>query len=179
MISKEELLRIMPYAKLRVDTFLSPLNTVLEEYGIVTPLRMAAFLAQLAHESGEFRYVEELASGQAYEGRKDLGNLEVGDGEKFKGRGLIQITGRDNYRKCSLALFDDERLLDTPDLLRAPVYAVECAGWFWDTHHLNGLADKKDFRGITRVINGGYNGYADRVKYYERALLVLGDTLET
>lgn len=179
MISKAELLRIMPYAASRADVFLTPLNDTMEEYSISTPLRMAAFLAQLAHESGEFRYVEELASGAAYEGREDLGNVSPGDGQRFKGRGLIQITGRSNYLKCSEALFGDDRLLNEPDLLRAPVYAVACAGWFWDTHHLNGLADKKDFRGITRVINGGYNGYADRVKYYERALLTLGDTLET
>lgn len=178
MISREELVRIMPYSKSRVDAFLQPLNTTMREYDIVTPLRMAAFVAQLAHESGEFRYVRELASGAAY----DTGTLAVrlgntpeddDDGERYKGRGLIQITGTDNYRRCSLALFNDERLLQQPELLETPLYACLSAGWFWDVHHLNGLADKKDLRGITKVINGGYNGWAHRVAYYNKALLVL------
>lgn len=174
MITREELQRIMPYAALRVDTYVSPLNAAMDRFGIVTPLQIAAFIAQLAHESGEFRYVRELADGKAYEGRVDLGNTSPGDGVMYKGRGLIQITGKANYRKCSDALFGDARLVNDPALLEEPENATLSAAWFWDAHHLNGLADRSDFRGITKAINGGYNGYQKRLEYYERALTVLG-----
>lgn len=174
MITREEALRIMPYAAARVDTFLPFLNTAMLDYEIVGPLRISAFLAQIAHESGEMRYVEEIASGEAYEGRKDLGNIHAGDGVKFKGRGLLQITGRANYERCSEALFGNDILLQTPELLAQPKHASLSAGWFWSTRQLNQLADLEDFRGITRKINGGYNGYPARVSYYERAKMVLG-----
>jgi putative chitinase len=173
VITKEELLRIMPYAKTRADEFVAPLNNAMAEYEIITPERMACFLAQLAHESGELRYVRELATGEAYEGRKALGNTQPGDGVKFKGRGLIQVTGRSNYAACSQALFQDERLLETPEILEEPAYACLSAGWFWSTRRLNNLADRGDFRGITKTINGGYNGMPDRLNYFERAKLVL------
>lgn len=165
---------IMPLAGARIDTYLGPLNAAMELYHINTAQRAAAFLAQLAHESGELRYVQEIASGAAYEGREDLGNNEVGDGVRYKGRGLIQITGRSNYINCSLALFDDYRLLDEPALLESPKYAVLSAAWFWHSHNLNALADKGDFKAITRKINGGYNGLADRERYYKRALEAFG-----
>jgi putative chitinase len=174
IISRAVLRMIMPLAGARVDTFLGPLNAAMDLYHINTQARAAAFLAQLAHESGELRYVQELASGAAYEGRDDLGNTEVGDGVRYKGRGLIQVTGRANYMDCSLALFDDYRLLDEPALLESPKYAVLSAAWFWKSHNLNALADKGDFKGITRKINGGYNGLADRERYHKRALEALG-----
>lgn len=164
----------MPLAGLRRDIFLDPLNDAMATYDISTPLRIAAFLAQIAHESGELRYVRELATGQEYEMRVSLGNVQEGDGIRFKGRGLLQITGRENYRKCSLELFDDFRLLITPEMLEEPQYAAASAGWFWSTHNLNNLADREDFKGITRAINGGYTHLAEREVYYTRAKEALG-----
>ena len=172
MITVEQLRSIMPYAGARADTFAAPLNAAMDEFEINTPARQAAFLAQIAHESGSLKYVKELASGGAYEGRTDLGNTEPGDGVFFKGRGLIQITGRSNYRDCGEALF--LQLLEQPELLEQPVNACRSAGWFWKSRGLNDLADAGDFRQITRKINGGYNGYADRLAFYQRAQQVLG-----
>lgn len=144
------------------------------QYEINTKLRIAAFIAQLAHESGCFRYVRELASGKAYEGRKDLGNTVEGDGVKFKGRGLIQITGKSNYKNASLALFNDLRLLSNPELLEVPEYAVKSACWFWSVWaKLNDEADKGDFKTITKRINGGLNGWGDRKSKYDIALQIL------
>jgi putative chitinase len=132
MISKEQLHQIMPYASgENLEKFCQPLNETMDKYQINTPQRMACFLAQLAHESGCLKYVKELATGQAYEGRKDLGNIEPGDGVKFKGRGLIQITGRTNYGALSKALGAD--LINHPELLEGPVYASFSAWteWIW------------------------------------------------
>lgn len=171
MISLEELKAIMPYAGPRAEIFLEPLNAAMMEFDITGPVRQAAFLAQIAHESGSLKYVKEIASGEAYEGCQDLGNTETGDGVKYKGRGLVQITGRANYRECSDALGMD--LLDNPDLLCTPENAARSAAWFWSSRGLNDLADKGDFKLITKKINGGYNGYQDRLSYYERAQQVL------
>lgn len=173
-ITVHHLRLIMPLIGARADVFVDPLNRSMEEWEINNPLREAAFLAQLAHESGEFRYMRELADGKAYEGRKDLGNVHEGDGKKYKGRGPIQITGYDNYQKCSLALYADERLLDQPELLEQPLDGCRAAGWFWKKKSLNQFADGRNFREITRRINGGYNGYEEREQYYERALEVMG-----
>ena len=103
---------------------------LMPKYDINTTQRVQCFLSQLAHESGCFVYTREIASGIAYEGRADLGNTQPGDGKKFKGRGLIQITGRNNYKECSRALFGDDRLLTNPALLEEPRYATESACWF-------------------------------------------------
>ena len=167
MITEDQLHTIMPHARSKVDTYLAPLNDAMDEFEINTPQRQAAFLAQVAHESGEFRYVEELASGEAYEGRSDLGNVVEGDGVRFKGRGLIQITGRANYASCGSALGID--LLAEPELLETPVNACRSAAWFWSTHGLNELADADNFRKITLRINGGLNGQEDRLAYWELA----------
>lgn len=156
-----------------IQRFVEPLNRHMQAFGIDTLLRIRQFIAQIAHESGEFRYVQEIASGQAYEGRRDLGNTQPGDGVKFKGRGLIQITGRSNYQRCSLALFGDKRLLDKPELLEQPDYAVRSACWFWKANSLNALADKDDIRAVTRRINGGFNGIEHRAQLYERAKLYI------
>lgn len=172
-ITLQQLQKIMPYAGRRAGTYLEPLNLAMWEFGIDTPMRQAAFLAQIAHESGSLKYVREIASGEAYEGRRDLGNTEPGDGVRFRGRGLIQITGRANYRDCSLGLYGDERLLQQPEILEGTVDACRSAGWFWQTMNLNKLADIGAFRPITRAINGGFNGYDDRLAYYERAKAVL------
>jgi putative chitinase len=173
-LSIESLRSIMPLIGDRAETFLQPLNDAMEIYEIDTPQRQAAFLAQLAHESGELRYMRELADGKGYEGRKDLGNVHEGDGVKFKGRGPIQITGRVNYMNCSLSLYGDERLLEEPALLEKPRDGCMAAGWFWSSHGLNALADVFDFKAITRRINGGENGMESRERYYTRAVKTLG-----
>lgn len=162
-----ELLRqCMPQAtEANIQKFVEPLTKAMAKYEINTPRRQAAFLAQLAHESGSLRYVEELASGEAYEGRADLGNTEPGDGKRFKGRGLIQITGRANYQALSSALNYD--FIKEPKKLELPGAAALSAGWFWFTKGLNRLSDIDAFEKITRRINGGINGYADRLKHWE------------
>lgn len=170
-LTVDQLKQVMPAAGKRIDTFIDPLNQTLERFNINTPAEQAMFIAQLAHESGEFRYVREIASGTAYEGRRDLGNTEVGDGVRFRGRGLIQITGRHNYAECSLELFGDERLLLTPQILEQPLEACLSAGWYWSKHSLGRFAD--DIKACTRKINGGFNGLAERTSYWERAKRVL------
>lgn len=173
-LSLDQLRAIMPSAGKRAEIFLASLNATMEEFGIDTPARQAAFLAQVAHESGSLHYTCELASGAAYEGRADLGNTEPGDGVKFRGRGLIQITGRTNMSRCSLALYNDaQHLLDHPEILELPDPACRSAGWFWLAHRLNEPADRGEFERITRIINGGTNGLADRLAFYERAQKVL------
>ncbi|MBK5914576.1 glycoside hydrolase family 19 protein [Rhodocyclus purpureus] len=174
MIRLDQFRKIIPYAGPRAGVFLGPLNDAMSEFGIDTPARQAAFLAQIAHESGSLRYLREIADGRAYEGRTGLGNTEPGDGPRFKGRGLIQITGRANYRSCSVALYGDEdTLLRHPELLEDVVPACRSAAWFWWFNGLNSIADAGDFRKITRIVNGGVNGYNERLAYYQRAQTVL------
>lgn len=176
MITRQQLLTIAPNAKSRIDTYLPYINQYAEQFGIKTRLRVCHFLAQIMHESGELRYTEEIASGSAYEGRKDLGNIYPGDGKKFKGRGLIQITGRANYKAYNDYLVKGGMtvdLLKTPELLSKPLGAVKSAMWFWQTHGLNELADRDDILAITRRINGGTNGLTQRKLYYQRAKIVI------
>lgn len=149
-----------------VQPFIPWLNEYCKKYMINTPLRLAAFLAQIGHESGRFRYTEELATGRAYEGRKDLGNVNKGDGARYKGRGLIQLTGRSNYSDFSKDTGID--FVSVPSLLSLPEYAVMSACWFWEKRNLNLLADEGKFRDITKAINGGYNGLEDREKLYAK-----------
>jgi predicted chitinase len=133
----------------------------MREFAITTQARGAAFLAQVLHESGRLRCFEELASGAAYEGRADLGNTHPGDGRRYKGRGPIRLTGRSNYRVAGKAL---ELPLEQQPLLAAHHdVGWRIAGWYWRARGLNGHADRDDFRRITRLINGGQNGAADRV----------------
>ncbi|HYI39980.1 MAG TPA: glycoside hydrolase family 19 protein [Allosphingosinicella sp.] len=130
-------------------------------YGIShTPLRLAHFLAQLAHESMGFVYMEEIASGAAYEGRNDLGNVIVGDGRRYKGRGPIQLTGRSNYRRFGQKIGID--LESHPEIAALPSVGMLTACLYWSDHGLNELADADDILAITRRINGGTNGLADR-----------------
>jgi predicted chitinase len=164
----------LPAAKREI--YLPFINEAMREFEISTYLRAAAFLSQLAHESAELRYFQELASGAAYEGRVDLGNTHPGDGRKYKGHGPIQITGRANHKACGEALGLD--LINNPMLITLPDHAFRSAGWFWDTRHLNSLADQRKFKEITRRINGGYNGLADRQKYYDRALRAIPEDLD-
>ena len=130
-------------------------------YGLMdSPLRLAHFLAQLIHESGSFRYMEELASGQAYEGRANLGNTDPGDGVRYKGRGPIQITGRANYRRYGRKIgIDIER---HPVIAAIPSIGLHLALEYWKANGLNTLADADNLNGITKLINGGFNGLEDR-----------------
>ncbi|UOF80916.1 chitinase A [Caudoviricetes sp.] len=172
MVTLGELQRICPTTRTQVlAKYVEPLNAAMVEFEINTPEREAMFLAQVAHESGGFNYVKELASGEAYEGRKDLGNTQAGDGVKYKGRGLIQITGRKNYSDCSAAIGRD--VVASPELLETPELAARSAGWFWSSRKLNDIADRGDFLLVTKRINGGTNGFADRQAYYKRASEVL------
>lgn len=179
MITLTQFKRICPLASSRrLEVLLDPLLDAMEEFEIDTPLRAAAFVAQLAHESGSFVYFEEIASGRAYDGREDLGNTravairiakEHGStpGPWWKGHGPIQITGFDNHRDCGDDLGLD--LLHSPRLLCKPEHGFRAAGWFWDGRDLNYYADKQDFLRITKKINGGTNGLEDRKAYYARA----------
>lgn len=174
-ITQQQLLQILPNAGQRAGVFAPVLNTAMQRYQIVGTKRVAAFIAQIGHESGQLIYIRELwgpTPAQAgYEGRKDLGNTEAGDGFKFRGRGLIEVTGRANYAACGEALALD--LINHPELLEQPQYACMSAAWFWATHGLNTLADTGSFTAITQRINGGQNGAADRLSLYNAALKVL------
>lgn len=168
----EDLKRIAPYASAKNISIYTPLlNKYMAQYGINTQARKAAFLATILHESGSLTYTEEIASGLAYEGRKDLGNIEAGDGEKYKGRGLIQLTGRTNYSVASSITGID--FIENPELLSEPDNATRVSCWWWQSKGLNELADKGDFRRITKIVNGGYNGWTDRLNFYNRAKEVL------
>ena len=160
----------MPYASsANINKYLHELIKLMPQFGINTPLRQAHFIAQLAHESGSLNYVKELASGQAYEGRKDLGNINKGDGIKYKGRGLIQITGRHNYTLFQNYLGGAPDIMTHPEYLEQPHLAVMVSCWFWKTHGLNELADKDSFVTITKIINGGTNGINERKAFLIRA----------
>lgn len=170
-VTRLQLAKVMPNAGSRIDSYLGYINGWVDHFEINTTLRMAHFLAQIAHESGELRYTREIASGRAYEGRKDLGNTQQGDGVKYKGRGLIQITGRANYEKYAKYCGFD--VVSTPELLERPLGAVKSSMWYWQTHGCNELADGDNLRAITKKINGGYNGIAQRREYLKRAKLAL------
>lgn len=178
-ITAQQLLQIFPNASSRAGVFVPVLNVAMSKYAIVTTLRIAAFLAQVGHESGQLRYVRELGN-DAYLEKYDTGRLaerlgntpeDDGDGQLYRGRGLIQITGRANYAACGEALGLD--LLQQPELLELPEHAAMSAAWFWHRAGLNTFADRSDFLTITKRINGGTNGLADRQALYERALKVL------
>lgn len=162
-------------AKAKRAEVYTPFMEACKEFNINTHWRFAAFLAQALHESGSFHYVEEIASGNAYTKRKDLGNLEpeairiaeandMETGAFYKGHGFIQITGFYNHKACGTALNLD--LINKPKLLCETVNACRSAAWFWKTHECNALADEKEFVKITKKINGGINGLEDRAKHY-------------
>ncbi len=143
-----------------------------KNYGVLeNGLRFAHFLAQLVHESGSFRYMEEIASGAAYEGRRDLGNTAKGDGVRFKGRGPIQLTGRANYRTFGRRIgIDLER---HPEIAAIPSIGLHLALEYWDDRGLNALADGNKIKAITQRINGGFNGLADRQAHYRKIASLL------
>jgi putative chitinase len=170
-ITTDQLIAIMPGARKKIPTYLDPINQVIVEADLSTKMRLAMFIAQIAHESGQLVYTLELASGSAYEGRADLGNTSPGDGVRYKGRGLIQITGKANYLAIAHDLLID--VVNHPELLESPLYATRSAGWFWAKHNCNRSADTNDFITCTKRINGGTNGLADRQQFLARALQVL------
>ena len=174
-ITAQQLLQILPNAGPVAGVFVPLLNTAMVRYQIIGPKRVAAFIAQIGHESGQLKYVKEIwgptAAQAKYEGRKDLGNTVAGDGAKYRGRGLIQITGRANYMACGEGLGLD--LIKQPELLEKPQHACMSAAWFWAIKGLSTLADAGQFDKITQRINGGQNGAADRQALYVRALEVL------
>ena len=158
----------------QADNFAASLVACMNANQINTALRQAHFLAQLGHESGSLRFTAELANGAAYEGRSDLGNTHPGDGPRFKGRGLIQITGRTNYTNYGNDRGRDYATGLNPNLLATdPGVAADCSGWFWATRRLNELADNDDLLTITKRINGGTNGLEDRARRLKLAKCLL------
>lgn len=198
-ITTEQLLQILPNAGHVAGVFVAVLNTAMSQYQIVGAKRIAAFIAQVGHESGQLtflveninysadallktwpaRFDVEMASAAARKPEQianiaygnRMGNTALGDGWKYRGRGLIQISGKNNYRACGEALGLD--LITQPELLEKPQHACMSAAWFWATNGLNTLADRGGFTGITQRINGGQNGAADRQTLYAQALKVL------
>ena len=178
-ITKDQILKIMPLVpRQKVDIYIPLINSAMAEFEINTPARIAAFIAQIAHESAQLKYFEEIASGEAYEGRKDLGNVMPGDGKRYKGRGPIQLTGRTNYRDYGKELAVD--LENSPELAASPEIGFRIACAFWKRKGLNALADAGEFKKISARINGinrktgEPNGLSDRIKYYTIAKEVLG-----
>lgn len=159
-----------------VERWYGPVENSMYEFAIVSPQRAAMYLATVGHESGGFVHTREIwgpTPAQArYEGRADLGNTQPGDGSRYRGRGLIQITGRSNYADVSKGLGVD--FLSHPSRLEETEHAARSAAWWWFHNGLNELADTGDFRAVTRRVNGGYNGMADRQRRYEMAINVLG-----
>lgn len=198
------LLKVMPRAQRVVAAFIGPINQAMLRWDIVLDARIAAFLAQAAHESAELTHLEESLNysadalsrlwprhfgaqeaqdyarqpekiaNRAYADRMGNGDEASGDGWRYRGRGIFQLTGRANYRDCSIAIAGDaDTLLLNPELVAEPDYACESAGWFWQSKGLNELADRGGFEEITRRINGGLNGLEDRVAHWHRAIEML------
>jgi predicted chitinase len=184
-VVKKDFLLPLGVSAFHNNLYQSHILQTLENYQINTPLRKAHFFAQILHESGSLRYTEELASGSAYEGRKDLGNTHPGDGVRYKGRGAVQITGLTNYSLytnfCHLAKrYLDKDFVNNPELLKEPEFACDSAGYYWLTkkdkngNNLNAFADEDNFIKITYFVNGGANGLYDRFRILLSAYKVFG-----
>jgi putative chitinase len=199
----EQVRQLIPHAAGGPDAWYDSLVEVLPLYEINTPQRVAAFIAQCAHESGGFSTLEEnlnykavtltklwpqrfppgvaeqyagnpeAIANKTYGGRMGNGHEETGEGFAYRGRGLLQLTGKDNYRACSHDLFQDATLLEDPDLLTDPYYALNSACWFWNKNKLNQYADSGDFTTMTKRINGGTIGLEDRIHHYNNAVAIL------
>lgn len=177
IITEAQIRRAVPATnRERLADFVKVFNEWSDRFGINTPKRVTHFLCQCWHESGALRYTEEISSGKQYEGRKDLGNTQPGDGVKFKGRGYIQCTGRSNYKAYMNSGFCVGNLLEHPEWLAKSPGNTKSAMWFWWKNNLNALADTDDggtigedvVRRITKKVNGGYNGLSNRLYYYRR-----------
>ena len=203
MITKEQLRKAIPDAKAsNIEKYYEPLIAAMDHFHINKPKRIAAFLANLAHESASFNTIEENLNYSAqrllqvwprhfrgrninlyhrqpqkianvvYANRMGNSNKASGDGWRYRGRGLIQLTGKDNYKMLGDAI--DADIVSDPDWILTPEGATISAGWFWKSRGLNDLADVENLREITRKINGGYNGHDDRVRKYRHIRKVLG-----
>jgi putative chitinase len=174
--TREKLQVVMPRAlPEKIELCYEPLVRAMNRYEINTPLRAAHFIAQVGHETASFLYMEEIADGSRYEHRADLGNTQPGDGKRFKGRGLIQLTGRANYaaysHDCGVDYVGNPAAIVTD-----PFACVDVACWYWSKRKINQLADKDDVKAVTKAVNGGFNGLDDRMDYLYRAKAVLGIT---
>jgi putative chitinase len=202
-LSFESFCAILPQCK-QQQLWYDAIMETLPEYEIDTELRFAAFIGQMAHESNSFntltenlnysrdgllrtfsKYFNQMnvdaytrqpqkIANKVYGNRMGNGNEASGDGFKYRGRGLVQLTGKDNYRDCSIALYGDETLLNEPDQLLHPANAVSAACWFWNMRNLSLLADEQDMVTITKKINGGTHGLEERIVIYNHCLDVLG-----
>lgn len=163
-------------AKMGAGKYAEPLEQACIRFGITSALEKAQFLAQVAHESDSFKTATEYASGKAYEGRKDLGNINPGDGVRFKGRGLIQNTGRSNYSAYSQWKYGDDRVVKNPEMLAELPDAVDVAAWYWCIRRpsVRPLAMADDIVGVTKKVNGGTNGLEDRKKKLAQAKKLFG-----
>ena len=202
MVTVEQLHEMCPQAKKEnLEKYCDALNSAFDEFEIDTPKRQAMFLAQVAHESGNFSAVRENLNYKAetlskvfpkyfrdrdpndyakqpekianlvYGGRMGNGDEDSGDGYRYRGRGLIQLTGHDNYEACGSEL--EVNLHETPDYLTTPEGAARSAAWFWFNNDLNVVADDGDILKCTKKINGGTIGLEDRTKHYEHALKII------
>jgi putative chitinase len=172
MLTKEQILKIAPKANAQfIGPLVGYLNLHMPKYEVNTYLRVCHFLAQAAHEADSFQTLKEYASGKAYEGRDDLGNTQKGDGVKYKGRGIFQLTGRANYRAIGAKIGMD--LEKNPELAESPEVAVLTALEYWKSRNLNPLADKDDVKAITYKVNGGYNGFEERKAYLAKAKRII------
>jgi len=172
-MTHQELSQLVGHPKAK--KYIDALNATFDKYEINTPLRQAHFLAQVLHETGGLNWMQELwgptETQKRYEGRADLGNTEPGDGYRYRGRGAIQLTGRHNY-----AMYSEHAGVDFityPELVEEPEHAIDVAGWYWDTRNLNALADDDDIEAVTRRVNGGLNGLAGRITWFNEAKQVL------
>ncbi len=202
ILTREQLSELLP-GNPYLDYWYSALERCLPDYDINTPQRVAAFIAQCAHESGGFKFLKEnlnyraeslvkvwpkhfpsldvarqyarkpeKIANKAYASRMGNGDESSGDGYRFIGRGLIQLTGRNNYQAFADSIETD--INDIPEYLQTFEGAVQSACWFWETNTLNRWSDTGDIKELTRRINGGYIGLDDRIKHYQHALHVLG-----
>lgn len=197
MIAIPQLIQILDIPEARAIVWQPSLDAAMTQFEINTPLRAAHFIAQIGHESGRLVYVKEgwtnSSAQRSYEGAARLGNNEPGDGERFMGRGPMQITGRKNYHALTDALHAN--FVAQPQLLERIDYGAQSAGWFWKIGaglnlghlakdalqqygmgvgvNLNDIADQDDIKTITLCINGGLNGFDDRNAIYQKACDVL------
>ena len=205
ILTRDQLAELLP-GNPHIDYWYSALEQLLPDYDINTPQRVAAFVAQCAHESGNFRVLkenlnyraptlrkifpkyfptdaiaaqyaampnkQEAIANKVYGGRMGNGPEETGDGFRYCGRGLIQLTGKNNYEEFAMSI--ETPVEEIPEYLATFEGAAQSACWYWEKNNLNKWADTGDIKELTRRINGGYIGLEDRVKHYNHALHVLG-----